>query len=416
MEPLLFLAHRVPYPPNKGDKIRSYRLLKHLAARYRVFLGSFVDDPEDWRHQPVLEGLCEEVCLVGMAPRWRRMRSLAGLLRREPLSLAYYRSRRLREWIAGVVRDQRPNRALVFSSPMAQYLRGEDFASLTRVADFVDVDSEKWRQYSERHAGPKRWIYRREARTLLDFERAVAAEFDACLFVTREEAALFRRLAPEVAGRVSFLNNGVDTLYFSPEQPFHNPYAPGAKVVAFTGAMDYWANADAVEWFARDIFPQVRDAIPGARFYVVGARPTPAVQRLGAVAGVSVTGAVADVRPYLAHAAAAVAPLRIARGVQNKVLEALAMGRPVAMTRAAAEGLSLPPSLSEYIADDGPGLARCVVRLLQADPIELARLGAEARQELRLHYDWSVHLGKLDGYLEASAVSSSTPVLAEAAR
>jgi len=386
MEKLLFLAHRIPYPPNKGDKIRSFHLLRHLARTHRIYLGAFIDDPADRAHAPVLESLCEAVHLAELRPRSRRLWSLSGLLTGEALSLPYYRHPGMRRWVERVLEAHAIDRVLVYSSQVAQYVQGARWAGLRRIADFVDVDSEKWRQYGARRAWPMSWLYAREGERLLAFERAVAAEFDATTFVTEEEAALFRGLAPEAGARVRVVANGVDTDYFSPERRYPDPYAPGGPVLVFTGAMDYWANIDAVTWFAESVFPRVRRSLPEARLYVVGARPSPAVRKLQAQPGIFVTGAVEDVRPYLAHARLAVAPLRVARGIQNKVLEAMAMAKPIVATRAATEGL-LPGAPLNPVADgDAEALAERALRLL-SEPGGAAS-GAPGRDWVVRHCAW----------------------------
>ena len=192
--PLLFLVHRIPYPPNKGDKIRSYHMLRFLAERYRVHLGTFVDHDDDWRYVPELEKLCADVCAVRLNPRRQRLFSLKGLFGGEPLSVPYYESSELRAWVRRKVYEEGITRMVFFSSPMAQYAPSNGVA-VRKVVDFVDVDSEKWRQYAERHRWPMSWLYRREGERLLDFERAVASSADASVFVTQEEADLFRRRA-----------------------------------------------------------------------------------------------------------------------------------------------------------------------------------------------------------------------------
>ncbi|MFP5407199.1 MAG: sugar transferase, partial [Gammaproteobacteria bacterium] len=178
---LLLLVHRIPYPPNKGDKIRSYHLLRHLAARHEVYLGSFVDDPQDWQHESTLAAMCRQVKLVGLDPKWRKLRSLSGLFTGEALSVPYYRVPALQRWVSEVVADEGITHAVAFSSTMAQYLSGPAFSGIARIADLCDVDSDKWRQYAKGKAGPSRWIYAREAERLLGYERSVAQEFDATL-------------------------------------------------------------------------------------------------------------------------------------------------------------------------------------------------------------------------------------------
>jgi sugar transferase (PEP-CTERM/EpsH1 system associated) len=265
--------------------------------------------------------------------------------------------------------------------------------------DFVDVDSDKWRQYAERKPWPASWVYRRESRTMLAFERRVAATVDASVFVSAAEAELFRRLAPEVSDRTTHVNNGVDLAFFSPERDYANPYPAGHEVVVFTGAMDYWANVEAVTWFAREVLPLVRQRRPAASFYIVGARPPDSVRKLESIAGVHVTGTVADVRPYLAHALVAVAPLRIARGVQNKVLEAMAMARPVVATSAALEGIEPAPTPGTLRVDGAVAMAEQVLWCL-AEPAAAIAVGAAGRAAVAQHYDWTTNLSRFSALLE----------------
>lgn len=403
MQDLLFLVHRIPFPPNKGDKVRSFNLLRYLSQHYRIWLGAFVDDPEDWRHLDEVRRFCAEVHCVPLDPRWAKLRSLRGLMRGEPLSLPYYRDARLQSWVDRVLAEHHIKRALAFSSAMAQYLRGPRYQRLRRVMDFVDVDSAKWAQYAAGKPWPLSGVYRREGRVLLDYERTVATEFAASVFVTDEEAALFRRLAPAVApARVTAIANGVDMDYFNPDRDYPNPYPADEQTLVFTGAMDYWANVDAVNWFARAVFPEILRAVPNSRFYIVGARPTAEVQQLAALPGVRVTGTVPDVRPYLAHAHLAVAPLRIARGVQNKVLEAMAMAQPVVATPAAMEGILPCPDLQESAADDPATLAQRALALL-ADPAQREQRGRAGRDWVLRHYHWERNLSRISLLLEGDA-------------
>ncbi len=410
MEELLYLVHRIPYPPNKGDKIRSFHLLKHLARRYRVHVGAFVDDPHDWRHRTALAELAGgEVKLLPIRRRLATLRSLRGLFSGEPLTLPYYRDARMAAWVDGLLATRPVRRALVYSSSMAPYLLRHP--TLRRVIDFVDVDSDKWRQYADTKPWPLSWVYRREASTLFDFERRVAAAFDAATFVSDAEADHFSRLAPECAARVFGFSNGVDTDYFDPVQVNVSPYGPAERVVVFTGAMDYWANVDAVVWFAEEVFPAVRAQIPEARFYIVGARPAAAVQALGRKPGVVVTGAVADIRPYLAHAALAVAPLRIARGIQNKVLEAMAMAKPTVVSPQALEGIVAEVGRELLLAHDAAAFAaHTIAQLIAPDPA----IGRAARARVLADYSWHEHLRRLDAALAADA-SVAVPATAAVA-
>ena len=397
MEDLLFLAHRIPYPPDKGDKIRSWNILRYLARSYRIHLGAFVDDPCDLRYQDKLESMCASVHLLPLQPMTGRLRSLSGLGRKIPLSIPYYYDRRMKKWVDAQLEQDSLQRVFVFSSAMAQYVMNSQMSSCRRVIDIVDVDSDKWRQYAQHKRWPLSWLYRREAECLLDFEEKVATLFDASIFVSSAEAALFRRLVPEASGRIVFLDNGVDRDYFSPERDYHNPYDDQAKVIVFTGAMDYWANVHAVQWFAQYVFPRIREAVPAARFVIVGARPASEVQRLVSAPGVEVTGAVPDVRPYLAHAHAAVAPHRIARGVQNKVLEAMAMAKPVLVTSAAVEGIDFDDPRILLVADDEHQMAEQAIRMLQLNTPAVVE---GARQWVCQRYDWNLNLQKLHELFE----------------
>jgi polysaccharide biosynthesis protein PslH len=418
METLLFLAHRLPYPPNKGDKVRSHHWLRHLASRYRVVLGSFIDDPVDWQHVEALRALCAEVHIEPIV-RWsRRLRSAKAMLSGEALTLPYFRSSALDAWVKDVVRRDRIEHAFVYSSPMAQYLL--DLPRVRCVADFVDLDSAKWADYARRKPWPMSMFYALEASRLLTFEKLVASRVEASLFVTREEARLLCAAAPESAGRIVAIENGVDSEYFSPAHRFESPFAPDEHPVVFTGAMDYWPNVDAVVWFAREILPRVREHNPCARFHIVGMNPHRAVQALHGAA-VNVTGRVNDVRPYLRHAHAVVAPLRVARGIQNKVLEAMAMARPTVVTSAAAAALTARTGVELAVADDAGAFAAKLRAVM--DPGNGEEMGRRARERILADYTWSSRFARLDDLfargdaprLAPAAVASSVARTATAA-
>jgi sugar transferase (PEP-CTERM/EpsH1 system associated) len=288
----------------------------------------------------------------------------------------------------------------VYSSGPAAYLLGQRHASLRRVIDFVDVDSDKWAQYSGSVGWPMRAVYRREAVRLLQFERRVADEFDASVFVSANEANLFRKLCPVAADKVAYASNGVDTAYFDPALPLVDPYPRGERAVVFTGAMDYWPNVDAVTWFAETVFPRVRAADPAAAFYVVGGNPDEAVRRLADSPAVRVTGQVADVRPYLRHAAAVVAPLRIARGIQNKVLEGMAMARPTVVTPAALEGIPARTGSEVLLGDSPESLAAQVLAVLGGAAVDL---GTAARRRVLEDFDWDRNLAGFSALLEGAS-------------
>jgi len=401
MESLLYLVHRIPYPPNKGDKIRSYHFLRAICQRYKVYLGTFVDDPEDNNYIQDLQNYCEEIFCPELNPKLSKIKSLSGLLSGEALSLPYYRNAAMQAWVDKTIAIRSINKALIFSSPMAQYL--ESHPNIKLIADFVDVDSDKWRQYASSKAWPASWIYKRESARLLQFEAHIAQQAEATLFVSEQEAELFKQLLPDVAGKVGYVCNGVDTEAFDPSSSYSNPFAEAEQAIVFTGAMDYWANVDAVVWFAREVFPKVKVGYPGARFYIVGSKPDQRVLELSQTdLDIVVTGRVDDVKTYLAHARVVVAPLRIARGIQNKVLEAMAMAKPLVVTSAAMEGIAGNGDIQVSVADDADSFAESVVTSLRA---EVAPLWLN-RRFVQENYAWEYNGSRLCEYLAATGTGN----------
>lgn len=399
MSKLLYLAHRIPYPPNKGDKIRSFHTLKHLAEKHRIYLGAFVDDQDDWQYRKDLEKICEEVFLCPLNSIKAKLRSIKGFYRREPLTLSYYDDRRMREWVRRTMQGKGVRNTYVFSSSMAQYIEDGEFTAETNIADFVDVDSDKWEQYASVKRWPMSWLYGREAHYLQQYEKRLASMFDAIMFVSSYEAEFFGKIAPESTSRIGWINNGVDFNYFSPARNYQQQLESEKKIIVFTGAMDYWANVDAVCWFVSEVFNKVHEVLPESLFFIVGAKPVKNVRQLSASPGVVVTGSVADVRPYLAHAHLSVAPLRIARGVQNKVLESMAMGVPVVATHAAVEGI-LPATREQVMVCDEPDqMQKLVIQCL------LKGINTQQKQAVRKsiieEYSWKKNLSHIDRYYSA---------------
>ena len=234
---LLYLVHRLPYPPNKGDKVRSYHLLKHLVQKHRVFLGTFIDDPSDEAYVSTVKGICPDLHIERIHPRIAKLRSLGALLTRQALSLRYYQNVGLQHWVNQTLADHQIDAIVVFSSVMAQYVDGTMHSKLPpMLVDFVDVDSAKWKQYAPEHRWPLSWLYRREGRCLLAFERWVAKQARRSFFVTDNEAALFCQHAPESAGHIEAISNGVDSDYFSPDPNLCSPFEDeNVMSLVFTG-------------------------------------------------------------------------------------------------------------------------------------------------------------------------------------
>ena len=394
---LLFLCHRIPFPPNKGDKIRSYHLLRYLSTRYRVFLATFIDDPADEVHKARVAELCEDVCIVDLSPRLARIRSAKAVLTNQPLSLPYYQDHQVTRWVRDLTRRESIDRVLVFSSAMAQYAFIPELSNACVVVDFVDVDSDKWAQYAQRKPAWSAWIYRLKAGRLAAYEDRIARQARASIFVSEAEAALFRARLSGGNVEVAAVSNGVDTDYFNPDASRPSPFAARERSIVFTGAMDYWANVDAVSWFNAEILPLVVREEPSARFYIVGSKPTDAVIRL-AGPHTTVTGSVPDVRPYLEHAGAVVAPMRIARGIQNKVLEGMAMAKAVITTPIGLEGIDAQPGKELLLASSAESFARAVTSVLRGDE---SRIAAAARARVVERYSWDSSLSRFVDYLGA---------------
>ena len=406
MANILYLVHRLPYPPNKGDKVRSYHLLKHLLLRHRIFLGTFVDDAEDEPHVDTLRAMCAGVHAVRLQPSLARVASLMGLVNGSALTLRYYRDASLHRWVAQVAAQEHIDAAVVFSSSMAQYTDGLQIPTLV---DFVDVDSAKWTEYAGHHRWPMSWLYRREGEQLLAYERDVASRSTKSFFVTEKEAALFCALAPECAASVEAVGNGVDADFFAPDATMPSPYGADQLPLVFTGAMDYWPNIDAVTWFAQAMLPQLRQRWPALHFHIVGRAPTAAVRAL-ANDHVHVSGTVPDVRPYLQHATVVVAPLRLARGIQNKILEAMAMARAVVTAPDCADAIGGARVPDELQCAKLPTDYVDIIDQLLANPGKAAAIGAAGRERVLADYSWPAQLRAIDRHLDDIGALRPVPV------
>ena len=360
---ILYIAHRIPFPPNKGDKIRSYHQIKHLSQNHNLYLACLIDDQDDFQYIDELKKMCcvvetafrssmSQVCPTGMA-----------FVRGQALSTGAFYSKALQQKIEAILGSVSIDRIITFSSPMAEYVR--TVGHIPKLMDFVDLDSEKWGAYAEYQPFPFAMLYRMEARRLRSYEVTIANEFDQSVFISSEEAEVFRHRVP---GRsVAVVPNGVDLEFFSPSGVSDDKNSSDAlkPTIVFTAAMDYFPNIDGAQYFCDKIFPRISDVLPEVSFVIVGRKPTPEVLQLARTGVVDVTGTVPDVRPYLARASMAVAPLRIARGVQNKILEAMAMGLPVVGTGNAFQGIGATTQDGIRICDDPMGFADEVIHLLR---------------------------------------------------
>ena len=380
---ILHLAQRVPYPPNRGDKITTWRDIEYLSRTHEVVSVAFAHDDGDRAAAAELRTRGFEVHTVDLDLRRAKLRALPLLLTKQPLTLGVYGSAKLQAIVDRLMPSI--DVAIAFSSSMGAFLLPH--VDTPRIQFVVELDSDKWAQYAPLTSWPLSLVYRREARCLLAFERRLCAAMDMNLLVTELELRIFEERIPNTVSCV--MPNGVDLERFHPRAN-----APEAGHFVFTGVMDYFPNVDGCVWFAREILPRIRERCPDAHFTIVGSSPTPEVAALARLDGVTVTGFVPETCDFLARAAVAVAPLRIARGIQNKVLEAMAMGLAVVGTTHATQGVGGQTGRDYLVADDADTFAAACTRLLLA-PADAAALGAQARVFVEQHYDWERVLAPL---------------------
>ncbi len=405
---LVFLCQRIPYPPIKGERITSFNLLRHLMKHYRVFVGTFIDDPADRRDIETLRKMVTGLYVGEVRKPWAYVQALPRWLAGEPISYALFRDGSLGRWLDEIETREKPVAIVTHSSNISTYavdrFRHMGPGKPRRILHFADVDSEKFVAYAKQTPGVMGWVYGEEARRVRREERRLTAGADCVAFVSDEEAELFRGVltSNEHRERVVTLPNGVDTELFDRQRYPEAPFAGKGATYVFTGAMDYLPNIEAVAWFAQEVFPRIRAELPEAQFYIVGAKPTPEVQKLADRDGVFVTGRVESVAAYLAHAEVAVAPLRIARGIQNKVLEAMAMAMPVVVSPGALTGIDAHPGEHLLCADSADEWVRACVDLVH-DTGRGKRIGAAGRQRVLELYNWEAQFAKLDQLLHPSS-------------
>jgi len=391
---ILFLAHRIPYPPNKGEKIRAFHELRFLAANHSIDLFCFADDRAEAEEQWNLRSYCRRIYVETRSPFLAKLRMARSFLKGEPLSNGFFYSPRFESEVRRALACEDYDVILVYCSSMAQYIPARSPAPV--VVDFVDVDSAKWAQYVRLSSPPLSWLYAREARSLARAEQSIARSAAVAIVTTDHEATELR--APGCT--VETVGNGVAPAPISLGNDLPKELRSLQPYVLFVGQMDYRPNIDAVSWFAKEMLPLVRAKCPTVKFVIAGRHPSTAVQQLAQLPGVVVAGAIPEVHPYLEGAAAIVAPFRIAQGIQNKILEALAARKPVVSTRKPAEAIGAKHGETLLIADTPAEFASAVVGLLE-DP-NLAQRFAGGPEFVRQNFDWQVNLRRLEKLLEAA--------------
>jgi sugar transferase (PEP-CTERM/EpsH1 system associated) len=396
---LLYLVHRIPYPPNRGDRIRTFHILDFLSRRGDVHLVTLADEPVSNETMQALQSRCKTVAVEQLRKsRW--LRGAVSLLCGRSATEGLFWSRRLQKSVRTMACAVSFDAIVVSCSSMGQYLSLPELRDIPTIVDLIDVDSEKWFQYGEAAATIKRQLYKLEGRRLRNLERSLTERASAIVVVSEAEAALWRRAFSN--DRTHAIPNGVDLDYF---RPASGNGRPGRCV--FVGALDYPPNVDGVCWFASHVWPEVRRRYPEATFAIVGRNPHSDVRSLSEIPGIEVIGPVPDVRPHLAEASVAVAPLRIARGIQNKILEAMACNRPVVASPQASEGLGVERKRPFEVADTPAQWVDAVLYLL-TDQSARSRLALAGRRYVEQHHVWHECLGGLEDLIEGCIARSLT--------
>jgi sugar transferase (PEP-CTERM/EpsH1 system associated) len=390
---ILFVCHRLPYPPDHGGKIRSFNMIKHLGQKHSVVVATLAHTEQELKDGAALNEYCEGVMADVLPHSTRWFQALKALPTRTPSSLAYFWSPRLYRRIRESCLRTHFDAVIAHCAFVAPYVI--DLQTDLRIMDFCDMDSAKWAEYSKWKAFPSSRLYAFEAQKLRAYERATAQRVDHCLVATQGEKDEFQRL--DVSTPCSVIPNGVDTTYFS-----SNGYSTRSTgAVVFVGRMDYFPNVDAVCYFASEILPLLREKIPNVEFRIIGSNPVRRVRELAKTPGIVVTGHVPDVRSYVRDAAVAIAPLRIARGTQNKILESMAMGIPVVATPEAAKGIQGVSGKHLLVAQEPMQFAKDIVELLDNKNLRLNLAAAALQQVLKMHV-WPASMQMLDDVLAAS--------------
>lgn len=392
---ILYLVHRTPYPPNRGHRIRSFHWLDYLAQRAEVDLAFLADEPLCRQHLDEIGARCRRMTWVRTTHLGQRCRGMISLLSGRSATEAAFYSRRLMSTLHAWLAEKNHDWIIAYCSSMAIYLKGLPVLPSQCVVDLVDVDSQKWLDYAERKSVPSAFLYRLEGNRLRRFERELDRLAKFLIFVTEQESRIYR--AFQATDKIRVVENGVDLTYFDPSVMESSRSVGVPLRLVFVGAMDYYPNIDGVRWFIQEVWPRIRNQ-GDIVFEIVGAGADKDLRRLvEKTSGVRLVGDVPDVRPYL-YGSIAVIPLRIARGLQNKVLEAMAMGCPVVASPAAVEGLDLTVGRDVLSAENPDDWVARLTELIQS-PTMWRQLGQAARARIENRYRWPERLKILDELL-----------------
>jgi sugar transferase (PEP-CTERM/EpsH1 system associated) len=385
---ILFLCHRLPYPPLRGGKIRPFNMIRHLAVSHEVTVATLARTADELAAGQELHRYCHDLHVgrISKPAGWARF-ALYGMSA-APATFGYFYSPELARTVRRLLDTRGFDAIVVHCSSMGPYVAGH--RGCRKVMDFGDADSEKWLEYGRTSPFPLSQAFRLEGRKVRRYEAWLGKQFDAFSVNAPRERDV---LAAYVHSPINVIPNGVDLEYFEPARALGQGYVPNR--IVFTGNMSYRPNVDAVQHLVTAVLPRIRREIPDVQLCIVGMDPTPAVRRLADEDRVVVTGRVDDVRPFFDSAAVAVAPLRVARGLQNKVLEAMAMRVPVVASPAAFEGISAVAGRDLLVAAGPKAFSRAVVTLLR-DPAARERYAAAGRTCVETNHNWSRLLQRLE--------------------
>lgn len=391
---ILFVCHRFPYPPNRGGKIRPFQMIRHLNQKHRVTVASLAHSQEEVQQGNDLARHCSEVLVEVLPGPKRWIQAVGALPTPTPSSVHYFHSTKLLNRVEELHQRRGFDAVIVHCAFVAEYVR--NISAPFRMLDFGDLDSRKWSDYARYRAFPWSAGYALEAFKLLRVEQELARQFDYCTVTAQGELESYKEMGASTPARV--IPNGVDTDYYR----LSGTHRQDSPTVVFLGRMDYYPNVAGTLEFVEKVWPRIRSKIPEAKFRIVGSNPVAKIQALQDRDGISVTGYVPDVRPHVADAGVAVAPLSIARGTQNKVLECMAMGIPVVASSQVAKGVQAIPGRHLLVGNTNEEFAEQVVALLE-DPERRIKMADEARQQVISAHSWSESMKLLDEVLEPSA-------------
>ncbi|HEV8500016.1 MAG TPA: TIGR03087 family PEP-CTERM/XrtA system glycosyltransferase [Casimicrobiaceae bacterium] len=393
---ILYVCHRFPFPPKRGGKIRPFNMIRHLGRAHEVTVVSLVRSAAEADEGRGIAPYCHRFEMARVGAPLQALRMVARLPTTTPSSFGYFRSTAMASTIDRLLAEQAFDLVFVHCSSVARYV--EQARGMPKILDFGDMDSQKWLEYGAFKPWPLSVGYRLEGHKLAAEEKRLARAFDLCTTTTRAEWETLQGYATGAA--TDWFPNGVDSDYFAPDETAYD-----ADTLSFVGRMDYFPNQDCMFDFCRTTFPLIRAARPQAQLVIVGADPSPAVRALAAQPGVTVTGSVPDVRAHLRRSAVMVAPLRIARGTQNKILEAMAAGVPVVTSSVAAGGVDARAG-EDFVVADGPAAVAAAVLRLMDDPGERARVARAGRERVLTHHAWEASMRRLDGIIARCVASA----------